>query len=79
MTEVTMTKARTDLSSLVSRVVYGGERVVIHRHKDRAVLVSIEDAQLLEELEKRADLAAIRRRMKEPSEPWTKVKADLGL
>lgn len=80
MITLSLTDARNGLTDAVNRVVYGRERVAIRRrNKDVAVLVSVEDAQLLEELENRADLALIRKRMAEPSEPWEKVKKELGL
>ena len=42
----------------ILRVAYKGERIVLERHgKDVAALVSVEDLELLEELEDRTDLA----------------------
>jgi prevent-host-death family protein len=80
MTIVPISKARGDLATIMNKVVYGGERIVIDRHgKDKVAVVSIEDAEFLEAMETKRDLATIRRRMKEPREPWNKIKAELGL
>jgi prevent-host-death family protein len=79
---MTMTQLRERASEAISRVQYSGERIPIERHgKDVAVLISVEDAELLEALEDRADLAAIRAALKNPGTPvpWDQVKADLGL
>lgn len=80
MTMVSVTQARSGFADLVNQVAYGGARIVIGRKgKGRAVLVSLDDAEILEEIEKKADLALLRKRMKEPGEPWEKVKLELGL
>lgn len=51
-TTIAAAEARAHLSDLLGRVYYGGERVVITRQKRRcAALVSIEDLELLEQLE----------------------------
>jgi prevent-host-death family protein len=47
--EVSVTQARADLSNLVNEVAYSHERVILTRHgKPLAVLVSAEDAKLLD-------------------------------
>ena len=80
MITIPATEARNRFSDLLNEVCYTGERIIIQsRGKEKAVLVSLEDAQLLEDLERKADLALIRKRMGEPSEPWEKVKTELGL
>lgn len=38
--EYSATDARRNLSELISRVVYGNEKVVIDRHGQRVVLIS---------------------------------------
>ena len=80
MTSLPISDARTKLPELANRTAYGGERFVIERRgKDLCAIVSIEDLQLLEDLEKKEDLAIIRKRVHEPGRPWKKVKAELGL
>ena len=82
MKRYSMHEARKELTDLVSRVAYGGERIAIaRRSKDLAVLISLEDAKLLEYLEDQADVKAARKAMKEggPSVDWEKAKKQLGL
>jgi prevent-host-death family protein len=80
MTTIPVTQARSMFADLINQVAYGGKRIAIGRKgKGRAVLVSMDDAEMLEALEKKADLALLRKRMKEPGESWEKVKAELGL
>ncbi len=80
MTTMPATQARDHLSELLNKVYYTGERIVIEsRGKQKAVLVSLGDAEVLEAIETKADLALIKKRASEPSEPWEKVKMELGL
>ena len=70
MTGYAMAKARKNLTELVSRVAYGGERIAIaRRNKNLAVLVSVEEAALLEELEDRMDVDAARKALAEGGRP----------
>lgn len=80
MTKVPATQARQRLPELLNKVFYTGERIAIgNRGKEKAVLVSVEDAKLLEDLEAKVDLDLIRKRLKEPTESWESVKGKLGL
>ncbi len=82
MKRFSMAEARKNLTDLVSRVAYGGERIAIgRRNTDLAVLISMEDAELLEYLEDRADIRAARRALKErgPDLDWEEVKKELGV
>ena len=82
MSNLSISEARNRLGDLVSEASFKGERTAIYRHgKPAAVLVPVEDAQLLADLEDHIDLAAARKAMKEagPNIPWEKVKKDLGL
>jgi len=81
---VEATELRQTLSETLNRVAFGGERVAITRHgKDVAVLVPIEDARLLEELEDRIDLEDARAALLEAKAhgtvAWVQVKTELGL
>jgi prevent-host-death family protein len=77
-------KARQDLSDLVNRVAFQGERVVLNRNgRDVAVLVSLEDLARLESLEDRLDyldaekaLAQMKAKRRKPI-PWETVKRKL--
>jgi PHD/YefM family antitoxin component YafN of YafNO toxin-antitoxin module len=80
MVRITTSKARQDFKETL-KLAGDGERVILHRNqKDVAALVSMEDLSLLEALEDRMDIEAIREALKEPgSIPWEQVKANLGL
>jgi prevent-host-death family protein len=64
-----VTEARAQLAELVNRVVFGGERIVLTRHKKPvAAIVSAEDYELLESLRReRIDLTGIGRPGADPS------------
>lgn len=73
---------RERLSDVLDDVAVRGERVVIQRHgKDAAVMISADDARLLEALEDRYDVEAAREALSEAGDrlPWAEVKARLGL
>ncbi len=56
---VPVAEARGRFADLLSRVAYGGERMVITRHgKPLAALIPAEDLQLLERLEDEGDIRA---------------------
>ena len=63
-----------------NRVAYQGERIRIERRGAKPVyMISEEDLEILESMEDRRDLAAIRRRAKEPTISLDELKKDLGL
>ena len=56
MSRIGVTRLRSVLSEVVNRVQYKRERIVLERQgKPVAALVSMEDLELLEELEDRLD------------------------
>lgn len=66
MNTLSIVEAREGLADAVNRVAYGGERVALSRRgKPVAVLVSVEDVRLLEELEDREDIRAARAALRE--------------
>ena len=81
MSKVSTVEARDQLSTIINRVAFGKERVVLTRRgKELAAVVPIEDVRLLEELEDRLDLEAAREALKEEGTiSWEEVKAELGL
>ncbi|NLW87465.1 MAG: type II toxin-antitoxin system Phd/YefM family antitoxin [Planctomycetes bacterium] len=80
MTSVPISEAREHLADLANRVALRGERVVVERRgKNLFALVPVEDVELLERLEDKLDLDAIRAAKDEPSKPWAEVKKALGL
>lgn len=82
-TTVAMRQARENLADLVNRVAYGHERISLSRqNKPVAVLVSLEDAQLLEALEAQADLQDLEEivnRGKLETVSWEDARKELGL
>lgn len=81
MSKTSASTLRGELADLLNRVAYNHERVAIQRHgKTVAVLVSAEDAALLDELEDRVDLESARAALKEKGTvAWTDLKAKLKL
>ena len=50
-------EAKTNFSALVSRAAFAGERFIVQRHgKPMAAIISLKELQMLEELERQADL-----------------------
>ena len=81
MNRIAAKKLRNGMSDALNRVAYAGERIVIERRgKGAAVLVSMEDAELLERLEDRIDLEGARKALKS-GKPMAleAVKKELGL
>ncbi len=67
MTKLATTAVRDTFSETVNRVAYRGERIALERHgKTVAALVSADDLELLQALEDRGELVAVRRALKEP-------------
>jgi len=74
MTTMTAKEARRSFADLLARAAYGKERVVVTRNgRPLAVLVSMEDAEIL------ATLEDLRLRAKEKPIPWAKARKSLGL
>lgn len=77
---VASSTARSEFADIVNRAAYAGERVIVHRRKKPvAAVVPLADLELLEQLEDRIDLEDARKRLTEPTVPWTKIKKELGL
>ncbi len=67
--EMSIKEVRDNLADALNRVAYGGERVVLARRgKGVAALVSMEDLQLLQQMEDRADVRAARKALKDKGE-----------
>jgi prevent-host-death family protein len=80
MTAIPISEAREHLADLGNRVSLRGERLVVKRRgKVLFALVPVEDLELLERIEDRLDLDALRAAKDEPSKPWAEVKKALGL
>ena len=80
MTRMTASQVTADIDDALAQVAQG-ERVVIDRDgQGVAVLMSVEDAELLEELEDRMDVeAAAKARLSGTPIPWEQFKAERGL
>jgi prevent-host-death family protein len=77
---LTASEARQNFSDILNRAAYGGERVLVHHGKKPvAAVVPMEDLEMLEQIEDRVDLEEVRKRLKEPNIPWSKIKKELGL
>ena len=62
MMEVGVHEIRANLAEVINRVAYGGERIILERRRQaRAGLVSMEDLELLNALEDRADVKAAKK------------------
>jgi prevent-host-death family protein len=80
--KVTIERARSELSDVVSRVQYAGERVVVTRRgKPAAAIVPLEDLQFLERIEDELDMEAVRQALAEAragnARPWSEVRESL--
>lgn len=75
-------KARAQFADILNVVAFKGERVLLHRRgKDVAAVISAEDLALLEALEDRVDLEAVREALQEggPNISWSQIKSEAGL
>ena len=80
MTVIPISEAREHLADLGNRVCLRGERLVVERRgKNLFALVPVEDVELLERLEDKLDLDAIRAAKDAPAKSWAAVKKALGL
>ncbi len=66
MMQVGVHEIRGNLADVINRVAYGGERIILERRsKPVLALVSMEDLELLEEMENRSDIRAALKARKE--------------
>jgi len=81
MLSITITDLRTKIRKLADLVAFKGERIKVERNGETAfVLVSEEDAALLEALEDRKDLKAAKKALKDRySISLDELEKDLGL
>ena len=82
MAKVSTVQARDEFSEVINRAAYGKERVVLTRRgKDLAAVVPMEDVRLLEALEDRLDVAAVREALTDydahGGTSWEQVKAEM--
>lgn len=81
MTTISITDLRTHIRKLADLVAFKGERIEVQRNGETAfVMVSTEDAALLEALEDQQDLKAAKKAIKEAHRiSLDDLAEDLGL
>ena len=81
MTTISITDLRGQVRKLADLVAFKGERIEVQRNGETAfVMVSREDAELLEAMEDREDLKAAKKALKETQKiSLDDLAADLGL
>jgi PHD/YefM family antitoxin component YafN of YafNO toxin-antitoxin module len=81
MTTISITNLRGKIRKLADLVAFGGERIRVERNGETAfVMISEEDAAVLESLEDKADLKAAKKALKSKSSiSLEKLKKDLEL
>ena len=73
---LTTVEARENFAELIDRAAASGERIVITRHGEpMAALLSLDDLELIEEVERRLEERARRRRSAPPKRPATEPAA----
>lgn len=78
-TQVSIGQVKRDISTLVNRVAFGGERVILtSRGKPKAALVSIEDYERLTEDNDDAELARIEAWLAATNELAERILAERG-
>lgn len=76
MNSIAITNARASLSELINKVAFGKERVSLTRqNKPVAYLISVEDMQLLEQLEDKADLLELENDLEALAEPAVSLES----
>jgi len=83
MTHLAVADARRDLSDILNRVVYSGERVILTRHgKDIAAIISSKDLEALEKIEDMVDVTEAEKRLSEGRKdaiPYEAIRKEMGL
>jgi len=65
MITINVSEMRASIGDMISKVAYGGERLLLRKGKrDMAAVVPLEDLKRLEELDQESDLAAYRKAKK---------------
>ena len=83
-TSLSTAEVRERLAEVINRVAYAKDRVILtRRKKPLAAVVPLEDVELLEALEEKEDLKALRAAQREVKRkgaiPWARIKKDLNL
>ncbi|MGD0072968.1 MAG: type II toxin-antitoxin system prevent-host-death family antitoxin [Candidatus Binataceae bacterium] len=83
-TSLSTAEVRERLAEVINHVAYAKDRVILtRRKKPLAAVVPLEDVALLEAIEEKADLKALRAARREVKRegaiPWPRIKTDLKL
>lgn len=83
-TTTSVSDAWRDFAQIFDRVAYGRERVIFDRQgKGRVAVVPIEDLEILELVEDKLDLLAVKAALKEAEEQgtqtWRELRKEIGL
>lgn len=80
MTVISVSELKNTISQVLNRAAFGRERIVIaSRGRPKAAVISIEDLELLEDLEDAlAAHEALEAYRAGETVPWEKVKAELA-
>ncbi len=78
---ITASQARDQLSEIINRAAYAGERIIVHRRKKPvAAVVPLQDLELLQQVEEQMDVEDAMRALKERrGKNWLVLKQELGL
>lgn len=84
MKHVTTAETRKNMSELINRAAYGGERFVVTRHgKELVAIVPLDDLTLLDRLRRRIAERDYEGALREVADaetvPWAEVRRDLDL
>lgn len=84
MKQITTAEARNNMSEVVNRAAYGGERFVVTRHgKELVAIVPLREATLLDRLRDLVEAQDYEAALKEIAEAgtvsWAEVRRDLDL
>lgn len=78
LSAISLGELRKEVGEVVNRATFTGERTAVTRHgKTVAAIVSVEDLEILNELERQADLAALREAREE--DDGTRIPFDVFL
>jgi prevent-host-death family protein len=80
MEKITTRQLRLGLSDIISRVAFGGERVVVSRNgKDTAAVISLDDLEILQAIENKFDVEAFLGAKDEETIAWDDLKDELDI
>jgi len=81
MTRLSISKMRDEIAECADQVQHHGDRIIVNRNgKPAFAMVSVEDANLLEAIEDKLDIAAAEKALKQGKfTSWEQVKKKLGL